>query len=448
MTKEILDKKEIIKKIQNAGVVGAGGGGFPSHVKMAARIDTLIANGAECELLLSSDRYLMETRADEIIQGLRFAERTTGAKDVYIALKKKYAKAVEKIRHILGTSSDIDFFLLGNYYPSGDEFELVYDITGRIIPEGGIPLDVGAVVTNVNSLVNIFQAVHNNKPVTTRWLTVAGEINEPYIAEVPVGISAGELVDAGKPKLTDYKIIVGGPMMGKVADRSYRITKLCGGLIVLPVDHPVIIKQSANISMQKRRGASMCDQCFDCTIVCPRHLLGHDLSPHMIMRNLFIAPENSKVHLTNAYLCCDCGLCNMFACPLELSPRDLLINTRDELKMQKIKYPDNKKDLTVHPEREFRRVNTDRLMARLAVRKYEIHDFEIKIVTTNEVVIPLSQHIGIPASPTVREGDKIKSGYPIGEISSDSLGARVHSSIDGIVTAVNNNCIKIEKRSR
>ncbi|MBN2407527.1 MAG: 4Fe-4S dicluster domain-containing protein [Elusimicrobia bacterium] len=436
-----MEKKDIIERVRRAGVVGAGGGGFPAHVKIAASVDTVIANGAECEPLLSTDRYLMENRAAEIMQGLGHVKKTTGAKNVFIALKKKYPEAAESVRKAAARDKSVRVALLDNYYPAGDEFELVYNITGRIIPEGGIPLSVGAVVINVNTLVNINAAVESDTPVVTRWVTVAGEVEEPYIAEVPVGISAGELIDRAVPLLKDYAVIAGGPMMGKVVERSFSITKLCGGLIVLKPDHPLVAKHSAGFEAMARRAKSTCDQCFDCTIVCPRNLLGHNLSPHMIMRNFFIGGD--QVHLTNAYLCSECGLCNMYACPLDLSPRDMLRKTKKELAEKGIKNPHSLSDLKAHPEREFRRVNTDRLMARLDIDSYDMHDIRVKTVDTGKVRIPLSQHIGTPASPVVSEGDRVKKGDLLAGIPADKLGAAVHSSISGTVKGFSSEYIEI-----
>lgn len=438
-----MKKEDIIKKVRKCGLVGAGGGGFPTHVKIDAQVDTIIANGAECEPLLSTDRYIMETRAKEIVEGIRIVKQATGAENIFITLKKKYTHAVEEFNKVTGMSSDIEMFLLENYYPAGDEFELVYNIAGKVIPEGGIPLDVGVVVINVNTLLNIFHAVNNGIPVVKRWVTVAGELEEPYIAEVPVGIAVKELINAGKPRIADYLIIAGGPMMGKVVEGSFCITKLCGGVLVLPPDNPVVIKQGMDISVQKRRAKSVCDQCFDCTIVCPRNLLGHDLSPHLIMRNLFISPENS-VHLSNAYLCSECGLCDMFGCPMELSPRGLLRAAKEELSRQGIKNPHNRSDLTVHPERGYRRVNHDRLMARIGVKKYDMHELPVRNITTKCIKISLSQHTGVPASPVVKKGQKVKTGDLIADIPKDSLGARVHAGIDGTVRQITDSFVEIK----
>ncbi len=434
----------MIEKVKNAGVIGAGGAGFPTHIKIAAEVEIVIANGAECEPLLSTDRYLMENNAREIIEGLQLAARATKADKVYLALKRKYKQAVSALEKALEeTGYDIEIYLMDNYYPAGDEVDMVQNVTGRIVPEGGIPLDVDCVVTNVNTLLNLYRAVENNTPVTRRWLTVCGELSEPYIAAVPVGISAGELVAAGKPTTDDYLLVSGGPMTGNIVDGEHRITKACGGIIVLPPDNRTAVKKSRDTSTVYRRGQSMCDQCFECSIVCPRNLLGHALKPHEIMRSLFISPEQSQVDLTMAYLCCECGLCDMFACPMDLSPRDMLVQLREELQEAGIENPHHEKNTELHPEREYRRINADRLTIRLGLDKYDLHDFPVKEITTDKVRIPLSQHVGAPSQPVVEKGEAVKEGDLIADIPPETLGAKIHASIDGRVTDITENHIEI-----
>ena len=439
-----MNRADIIEKVKQAGIVGAGGGGFPTYKKIEARVNTVIANGAECEPVLSTERYLMETRAEEIVEGLRYVKQATGAENLYIGLKEKYTKAIEGFNKIIGESSDIELILLENYYPAGDEFDMVYNVTGKIIPEGGLPLDVGCIVINVNTLLNITLAIENSQPVISRWVTVAGEVENPCLAKAPIGISAGELIEAAQPEIADYIILAGGPMMGEPVTPDYPISKITGGILVLPEDHPAVIKQVMSLQSHKRRGKSTCDQCFDCTIVCPRSLLGHALEPHKVMRQLFIAPENAYDY-TPAFLCSQCGLCNMYACPLDLSPRNLLKEVVDKLRQSGGKNPHQEKKLTPHPEREFRKVNSTRLAIRIGVDKYEQTHYKIKDFETNRVVIDLAPRIGVPACAVVNTGDRVKTGDLIGEIPPGSLGAMVHASIDGIVGKVTKDSIEITR---
>ncbi len=438
-----MTKEEIIKKVRDCGVVGAGGGGFPTHMKISTGVNTVIANGVECEPILSTDKYLMETAAEEIIEGLKFVKETAGADRLVIALKKKYQVAIDKLEKIAGIGSEIELVLLDDYYPAGDEVELVFNVTGRLVPEGGIPPDIGAMVINVNSLVNITRSVKKSIPVTTRWITVAGELEEPYVSEVPIGMKIAELIEAGVPKIKDYVIIAGGPMMGKIVDDSFSVTKLMGGILVLEQDSVIASKYSLDPLSQERRAKSVCDQCYDCTITCPRNLIGHDLSPHMMMRTLFLGSVNESDNFTNAYLCSDCGLCDMFSCPMELSPRSLLKSVKLKLGEQGIKNPHNNRDLSVHSEKEFRKVPQNRLIVRLGLAKYN-NDFAVKDVDTPDTVsIPLKQHAGIKSIPVVEKGDRVNKGDLIGDINDGAIGAMVHSSISGVVSEVNENHIGI-----
>ncbi len=437
-----MQRDTIIKQVKEAGIVGAGGGGFPAYKKMDCQVDTVIANGAECEPVLSTERHLMQNCAAEIVRGLRYVKYVTGARNAYIGVKEKYTEAVETFKKAVGESSDIELWFLQNYYPAGDEFELVYNVTGRIIPESGLPIDVGCVVINVNTLLNITLAVEKSLPVTTRWVTVAGELAEPYLAEVPLGISAGELVDIAKPLSDDFIILAGGPMMGESVEKNYRIDKTCGGLLVLPPDHPLTGKQTMSLRAHKRRGKSTCDQCFDCTIVCPRNLLGHALEPHKVMRQLFIAPENAFEY-TPAYLCSECGLCDMYACPLDLSPRRLLQEVGEKLRVDGVKNTHCREVLEPHSEKEFRKVNAERLAIRIGVDDYERQTYEIKKIETDKVVIDLTPKIGKSALPVVKKGDTLVRGDVIGEIPPDALGMMVHASIDGRVTHVSRERVEI-----
>jgi len=166
--------EQIIQKVKDAGVVGAGGAGFPTHVKIAAQVDTVIANGAECDPLLRCDQQLMAAHAPEVIEGLRLVMQASGAERGVIALKREYTSAVAALQSniqypISNTQgANISLHLLENHYPAGDEFVLVYEVTGRLVPEDGLPLHVGCIVQNVGTLFNIAMAQRGYPPLGDR----------------------------------------------------------------------------------------------------------------------------------------------------------------------------------------------------------------------------------------------------------------------------------------
>ncbi len=348
---------------------------------------------------------------------------------------------------IKGSSHPIELFFLGNYYPAGDEQDLVCDVTGRIVPEGGIPLDVGVVVDNVGTLINIAEAVHGI-PVTHRVLTVGGAVNKPVTVSVPIGTSVQEVIElAGGIRIRDYVIIDGGPMMGRIVeDTSSPVTKTTSGILVLPGDLSFIKKKRRNFRADVRRAKSVCDQCFECTIVCPRYLLGHSLEPHRVMRMFFIDPDLSRYRKkeTFAFLCSQCGLCDFYACPTDLSPKNIFRELRTTLVQAGVKNPHHKKLEQPREVREGRRVSVSRLISRLGIREYE-HPAKFQNVDyePGRVRIPLNQHIGAPSRPVVKAGDNVKKGDLIGELSG-TVSTRVHASMDGRVTYVNS-YIEIEK---
>jgi len=152
----------LAEQVRQAGVVGAGGGGFPTHVKLAARADTVIANGAECEPLLHKDAAVMEHHAAELVRGVELVMAAVGAGTGVIAIKAKNHHAVEKVEEAC-QGRRVRVQLLGDYYPAGDEFDLVHTVTDRLIPPAGLPIQVGVVVNNVETLVNIAAAADGSR---------------------------------------------------------------------------------------------------------------------------------------------------------------------------------------------------------------------------------------------------------------------------------------------
>ncbi|TCO77953.1 4Fe-4S dicluster domain-containing protein [Marinisporobacter balticus] len=439
-------EENFIDLIKEAGIIGAGGAGFPTHVKLNTKAEYIIVNGAECEPLLKVDQQLMAQKSDEILIALDKIVLETGAKKGIIALKKKYKNAVENLDKDSNKYEKLELFTLDNFYPAGDEQITVYEVLKRIVPEGGIPLNVGVIVINVETLLNVYNAMHKIS-VTDKYLTVTGAVKNPITIKVPIGISVADAIElAGGAIVDKFKVIDGGPMMGKIVEDIHQpIKKNTKGLIVLPENHSLILSKSKKIERMLKQARAACCHCSLCTDVCPRNLLGHKLSPDKLMR---LASYNSTCEsnskITDAFLCSECGLCEQ-VCIMGLQPWKLNKFLKGQLSGNGIKNPNNNVPKETKPFREYRKFPVNKLKARLGIEKYDV-DAPLTEQIKKEfkaVVIARSQHIGAPVEPIVNVGDQVTKGQLIGEIPDNKLGAKIHASINGIVKNITDKSILI-----
>jgi len=443
-----MDRKRL-DIIKEAGVVGAGGAGFPTHVKLDAKVDTLIINAAECEPLINVDKQLLEFYFEKVYSGMKAAEGFVGAKRVVLSIKEKNKKAIDAIEKFSGDGFDFELLKLGDFYPAGDEQVLVNEVTDRIVPEGGIPLQIGVVVINVETLFNIKNAFDGIK-VIDKYVTVNGEVEKPMTLLVPVGTGISQLIDyCGGTKGEGMAVLDGGPMMGKMIDpKSYSVKKTTKSILVLPEDNVVIENRKRAISTDMKRAQAICLSCRMCTDLCPRYLLGHDLFPDELMKRLYkgsLSDEDIS-RFDFAYLCCDCGLCELYACVVDLSARSVFNFLKGELARLGIKNPHNRTDLEANEFRQFRKVPVSRLKKRLEIDKYgsptPLSEFTTDI---GKIKLYLSQHVGAPSVPVVSEGSSVRRGDLVADIPEGKLGAAIHSSIDGTVKEVGKEYLVIEK---
>jgi len=433
--------KETLKQ---KGVVGAGGAGFPTYVKADSKVEFMLANGAECEPLLHKDFEIMCQYPGEIVSGMQLMVEATGAQQGKFGIKEKNQKAIEAIQPE-ASARNIDLVLLGDFYPSGDEYELVYTATGRLIPAAGIPLQVDCVVNNVETLYNVHFA-QEGKPVTHKFLSVSGSVKEPKSFWVPLGTPLRDLIQiAGGPTEDEIGAFVSGIMMGKLTfDFDQPVTKTTAGLIVLPRDHYQITRKNRPQESKSRIGKSACDQCSYCTEFCPRYLLGYEVQPHKVMRSLGFTLTGSQNWNQSGVLCCACGLCTLYACPEDLYPKEACDQAKGDLKAAGIQFV-QEKPVRVHPAKEYRRVPLSMLRKRLKVEKYESETpFDPVEWKPSRVRILLSQHVGKPATPTVKNGAGVACGDLIAEVGEKDLGVNIHASIGGRVADVTDTWIDIE----
>ena len=441
-----MNREEILNKIRQAGVVGAGGGGFPTFKKLEATVDHIIANGVECEPLLYKDSEVMLLETDKLIAGLIIIINITGASKVTIAIKKKNSDLID----ILRPSADkygIDIFLMENVYPAGDEYILVYDVTGKRIPPLGIPLQVGCVVGNVETFVNVTNAV-NDIPVTEKYMTIAGAVKNPVTIKVPLGTSFGKCLEfAGGTTVDRFSILTGGVMMGSVVnDLSLSVSKTISGLIVLPDDHSIVVRKTTPAKVYNNIGHSACDQCSICTQLCPRYILGYPIQPHLVMRSLQMTGDE-KERLSNwAQNCCECNVCSLFACPEKLDPKNICTDTKRKLRKENKGFSKTELESLfsdVHPVRDGREIPISFLYKRLGIKKYDRKADFIKTGPVNSVKIELKNIFGGDVAPCVNVGDVVTKGQIISQVNGNALATPFHSSIDGTVKEIVNNSIII-----
>ncbi|PSW06122.1 4Fe-4S dicluster domain-containing protein [Photobacterium lipolyticum] len=433
-----------LQQIQDGGVIGAGGAGFPTYVKLDCQVEWVLANGAECEPLLYKDQVLMQRWAKELFGGMLLAMHQVGASRGVIGIKKKNADTIAVLQASLPDT--IELLLMEDVYPAGDEVELVYEATGKRIPSGGLPKDIGVMVNNIESFINVFRAAQG-MPVTDTMVTVHGEVRQPYTAWLPVGMSYQQAIDlAGGITCGEFVVVEGGPMMGSVTeDLSQPVTKVSSGLLVLPRESRIARIKTRSEQDLRRIGKAACDQCSMCSSMCPRGLLGYPIKPHLAMRALQVSGTNNLSYALAAQACSGCNLCTMWSCPEGLDPSRVCGTTKRELRdNNQLMSPQQlqAKTTDVHPLREYRGVPTKRLTRRLELAEYALTKAAFveldKALEADvcQVSIPLSQHIGKPAMAAVKVGDSVAKGQLIGRAVPQALSVSVHASISGKVISV------------
>jgi len=444
-----MDKAEILNRVRAAGVVGAGGAGFPTATKLEAEPEYLLINGAECEPLLKVDQALIESQTRVLLSTLSALVEATGAKGGLFATKEHYHGAVAALARELPAFPKLRLAPLGNFYPLGDEQVLVYEVLNRIVPEGGLPLARGVVVLNVESLLNVSLALAEERPVVEKYVTVTGAVQRPATFKVPLGLTCAELVAAAGGATTPNPVFInGGPMMGRLeSDSQIPVTKTTKGLIVLDQSHPWAQTKSRTLLEMMRLARMACCHCQLCTDLCPRYLLGHSLQPDKLMR---LAAYNSTCEksatATQAFLCCECGLCEL-ACVMGLQPWRLNSELKKRLAARGIKNPHRTAPEAVNPFRVWRRYPIPKLIRLTGLTEYErllapLQDYPGPVMA---VRLPLKQHLGAPGRPCVSPGERVIRGQVVAVPEAGALGADIHASLSGRVAAVDETSVVIIK---
>jgi len=426
--------------IEAFGVIGAGGAGFPTHVKLKSRPDTLIVNAAECEPLLHKDMQLLLHHSDVVLKGLRTALDITGARTAIIGIKEKHDKEIALLESKV--AGNIRVVPIEDVYPAGDEVTLIYMTTRRVVAPGALPISVGCIVQNVETLYNIGA----NAPVVDKFISVAGAVEEPATVRVPVGISFADVLSRFRITEPGYVVRSGGLMMGALEpDLEKTVSKRTGALIVLPPDHYCVTmyRRFQTDHDVDRIAKAGCDQCSFCTELCPRYLLGQPVRPETAMRNRMFDREESPMLFPGNVSCCECNLCTMYSCPEGLDPRGATVLEKRLSRERGLTWTGS--DPGVHPMYEYRKVPSLKLKQRLDVLKFK-DEGPLKEFAFHPAVvrIPLCEHLGAPARPVVSVGAVVRRNDLIGQ-GHGTVSSSVHASIDGRVRAITKDEIVLER---
>lgn len=439
-----MEIKKLSSILQQNGIVGAGGAGFPTYAKLDVRAKTIILNCAECEPLLRLHRQLLEKYAEEILNTFHLIGEAVGAEEIIIGVKRAYKKTVEAVEAVIGRYPEARLGLLDEVYPAGDEVVLIYELTGKVVPPGGLPIQCGVAVFNVETVYNVYRALQKEQPVTDKLVSVVAEVKHPVTVRVPIGMSLDEVVAlAGGATVENPVYFVGGAMMGSIGTGAQPVTKTTNAVLVLPQDHYLVQKKRKKTSIDLKRAAACCCQCTMCTDLCPRHLLGHPIEPHRFMLAATCKDIQEPDIFVNTMFCSSCGLCELYSCFQGLSPRSLMAEYKAGLRTNGVKAP-KAEAKPVGPEREYRKVPMERLMARLDLTKYNrAAPLNEDPVPVRKVKILLRQNIGAPAAAAVKAGDRVERGQVIA-VPGKGLGVALHASVSGTVTEVTENYIAVE----
>lgn len=294
--------EEFIEAVKNSGVVGLGGAGFPTAVKLnadPAKVDYICVNGAECEPYITSDTRTMMDDSKLLIDGIKLMKKYLQPQKVYIGIEDNKPQCISKLNEMCGDIEDVEVIKLPSLYPQGGEKVLIYNTTGRVVPEGKLPLDVGCIVINVTTIVSIARYIESGMPLVEKYVTVDGSaIKEPKNVIVPIGTAVEDVIEfAGGLKCEAKKMIFGGLMMGiSFPDKEAPVVKNTNAIICL------------NEKDALPPPTTDCIKCGRCISHCPLNLMPANIETAFKLER----PEELKVLKVN--LCMECGCC-AFVCP-------------------------------------------------------------------------------------------------------------------------------------
>ena len=296
---DALSKADLIGIIREAGIVGMGGATFPTHVKLNGQgVDTVIINAGECEPFITSDDRICREEPEKVIGGLKIVMKIFGLKEGHIGIEDNKPEAVKALRANLCKEDGITVDVLPAKYPQGAEKQLIYAVTGREVPSGGLPAAVGCAVFNAATVKAIYDAVYDGMPLIKRIVTVSGDVlMDPKNLLVPIGTSFEALIEACGYKENPYKVLSGGPMMG-AAQYDLSVPTIKG------VNAITVLGKANKFDVQDSR----CLRCGKCIDACPMKLMP------VLMYEALQTEDVQEMKANNVMDCIECGSC-AYTCP-------------------------------------------------------------------------------------------------------------------------------------
>lgn len=314
---EKLSPQDIVNIVKDAGIVGMGGATFPTHVKLAppSKIDTVIINGAECEPYITSDHRLMLEHPKCILTGIKAVMKAVGAENAFVGIESNKPDAIERLTEMFAEDENINVVPVKAKYPQGSEKQMINAVTGRQVPSGGLPSDIGVVVLNIDTIWAIADAINKGLPLIYRIVTLSGDaVKEPKNYMVRLGTPVKDIIDAaGGFDEEAVKILLGGPMMGNA---------------IYNTEVPVLKGTGAIIALTEREIKSteptVCIRCAKCVDACPMHL------QPLMLRAYSIKNDYSKLKDFHILDCMECGAC-AYICPGRQNPVQYIRNAKPKV---------------------------------------------------------------------------------------------------------------------
>lgn len=301
----ISSREDFVEAVKKSGIVGLGGAGFPTYVKFAVdpeRVEDVIINGAECEPYITSDSETMINRSGDMAYGIELIIKYYDPKRVIIGIENNKKKAIESMKRLAAVDSRISVKVLPSIYPQGGEKVLVYHTTGKVVPMGKLPIDVGCIVCNCTTVAAIGNYAQTGMPLVTKCVTVDGAaVKEPKNVIAPIGTPISALLDAcGGLTETPHKLLYGGPMMG---------------IALSDIDSPVLKNTNAILALNEKEAripeTTACIRCGSCLNTCP-----FGINPAGIAR-AYAKKDYETMEKLGTNLCMECGCCS-FVCPARI----------------------------------------------------------------------------------------------------------------------------------